>query len=152
MKKIILLLPLLLLVSCSKTVVFTKSFTEFSDNRWNKADEKVFQFKIKKDISSGEITLHFGHTPDPQYQSLPLEVSVKYPDGKIDNVFLNLQFDKDNGHSMSECTDDKCEVQTNIKEGVAIPAGDYTVSVKNAAMEDYTPNVLSVGISVKQDE
>jgi gliding motility-associated lipoprotein GldH len=147
MKKVLLLLPLLVLFSCNKTIVFTKTFNDFEDNRWPKSDVKSYDFKVKKDIESADVTLHFSHTPDPKYSNLPIQVVIEFPGGDKENISFNLPFGEDAG--MSECEGDVCNLTMGIKEGIKMPAGEYIITVINAHQDEYVPNVLSVGISVE---
>ena len=152
MKKLLLLLPVLLFFSCTKTVMYTKMFKDFQDNRWSKTDIKVFDFDLKKDIESADIWFSFSHTIDPQYKNAPMEVIIKYPDGKNDNVFLNPQVKDDSGNSISDCDDSFCEVRMNVKEGINMPAGKYEITIENKYQEDYLPNVNSLGITVESED
>ncbi|MBY8962398.1 hypothetical protein KJK34_06510 [Flavobacterium sp. D11R37] len=147
MKKVLLLLPLLVLFSCDKTVVFTKTFSDFESNRWGKSDTKSFDFNVKKDIESADVTLNFSHTPDPNYANLPIQVAIQFPDGNKENVSVNLPFGEDAG--MSECEGDICSVSMGIKEGIKMPAGKYLITVTNSYQDEYVPNVLSLGINVE---
>lgn len=152
MKKLLLLLPVLLLVSCTKTVMYTKTFNDFEDNRWSKTDIKVFDFDIKKDIESADISFVFTHTIDPLYKSAYMELVIKYPDGKSDNISLNPQLKDEAGNSYSDCGDNYCEVKMNVKQGIKMPAGKYEITLENKYQEDYLPNVSSLGITVESED
>ena len=152
MKKLLFLLPLLLLFSCNKTTLFTQKIDNFTDNRWQKTDTKTFEFEIKKNIEEADIKLVFSHVFDPQYQRVPLEVTIKNPEGVEDNMFLNLQLKDDEGNSMSDCAGDVCDLEMDLKEGMKMPAGKYVVTVENKFDGEYIPNVLALRITVENDD
>lgn len=152
MKKFVFLLPLLLLFSCNKTTLFTKTLDDFKDNRWQKSEMKVFHFDIKKDVEEADIKLTFSHTFDPQYERVPLELAIQYPDGTKNNMFLNLQLKDGSGNLMSDCAGDICDLEMSLKEGMKMPAGQYTITIENKFDGEYLPNVLALGITVENDD
>lgn len=152
MKKFVFLLPLLLLFSCNKTILFTKTLDDFKNNRWQKSETQVFNFDIKKDVEEADIKLTFSHVFDPQYERVPLELTIEHPDGTKDNMFLNLQLKDDSGNSMSDCAGDICDLEMDLKEGMKMPAGKYVITIENKFEGEYLPNVLALGITVENDD
>ena len=152
MKKFVFLLPLLLLFSCNKTTLFTKTLDDFSDNRWQKSDVKVFDFDIKKDVEGADIKLTFSHTFDPQYEKVPLELTIEHPDGTKDNMFLNFQLKDGSGDLMSDCAGDICDLEMSLKEDMKMPAGKYRVKIENKFDGEYLPNVLALILTVENDD
>ncbi|GGB71873.1 hypothetical protein GCM10007424_09830 [Flavobacterium suaedae] len=132
--------------------MYTKTFNDFQDNRWSKTDIKVFDFDIKKDIESADISFIFTHTIDPQYKNVHMELVIKYPDGKSYNISLNPQLKDDSGNSYSDCGENYCEVKMNVKQDMKMPAGKYEITLENKYDEDYLPNVNSLGITVESDD
>jgi hypothetical protein len=151
MKKALLLLLVFTAVSCQKTVVFKDVKKDFSDNQWVATDVKKFEFKLKKDVEAGDIKLLFSHVYEPQYATVPVSVTIEYPSGEKENVFLNLLLKDAEGNDLSDCSGDICELHTNIKEGVKLPKGDYKVTVENKFAYAYLANVLAVGVSVERE-
>lgn len=151
MKKAFLLLLVFTALSCQKTVVFKDVKKDFSDNQWVATDIKKFEFKLKKDVEAGDIKLLFSHVFEPQYATVPVSVTIEYPSGEKENVFLNLQLKDAEGNDLSDCSGDICELYTNLKEGVKLPKGNYKVSVENKFAYAYLANVLAVGVSVERD-
>lgn len=151
MKKALLLFLVFTAVSCQKTVVFKDVKKDFSDNQWVATDVKKFEFKLKKDVEAGDIKLLFSHVYEPQYATVPVSVTIEYPSGEKENVFLNLLLKDAEGNDLSDCSGDICELYTNIKEGVKLPKGDYKVTVENKFAYAYLANVLAVGVSVERE-
>ncbi|KAF2519789.1 gliding motility lipoprotein GldH [Flavobacterium salilacus subsp. salilacus] len=152
MKKFVFLLPLLLLFSCNKTTLFTKTIDDFDNNRWQKSEVKTFEFDIKKDVENADIKLIFSHTFDPQYERVPLELTIQSPDGVKDNMFLNLQLKDGSGNSISDCAGDICDLEMNLKEEMKMLAGKYIITVENKFEGEYIPNVLALGIMVENED
>lgn len=151
MKKTLLLLLMLTVLSCQKTVVFKDVKKDFADNQWAATDIKKFEFKLKKDIELGDIKLLFSHVHDPQYSTVPVSVSIENPSGEKENFFMNLQLKDADGNDLSECSGDICDLYTNIKEGVKLQKGTYKVTVENKFAYAYLANVLAIGLSVERD-
>ncbi|AXG73173.1 hypothetical protein DVK85_02600 [Flavobacterium arcticum] len=152
MKKFVFLLPLLLLLSCNKTTLFTQTLDDFNNNRWQKNEMKVFHFDVKKDVKKADIKLTFSHTFDPQYERVPLEVIIENPDGTKDNMFLNLQLKDASGDVVSDCAGDICDLEMGLKEGLTMPAGKYSITVENKFEGEYLPNVIALGITVENND
>jgi hypothetical protein len=93
----------------------------------------------------------FSHVYEPQYATVPVSVTIEYPSGEKENVFLNLLLKDAEGNDLSDCSGDICELHTNIKEGVKLPKGDYKVTVENKFAYAYLANVLAVGVSVERE-
>ena len=151
MKKTLLLLLMLTVLSCQKTVVFKDVKKDFADNQWAATDIKKFEFKLKKDTELGDIKLLFSHVHDPQYSTVPVSVSIENPSGEKENFFMNLQLKDADGNDLSECSGDICDLYTNIKEGVKLQKGTYKVTVENKFAYAYLANVLAIGLSVERD-
>jgi len=152
MKKALLLLSLLLLFSCKKSVVFQDVKKDFSENQWQAKDIKKFEFTLKKDIESGDIKLLFSHVHDPQYGVVPVSVIIENPSGEKENIFMNLQLKDEEGNDLSECSGDICDIHTDLKKDVKLIKGTYKVSVENKFAYAYLANVLGVGISVERED
>ena len=152
MKKALLLLFLFLLISCSKTVVVKQVQKDFADNRWEAAAIKKFEFKLKKNIAVGDIKLLFSHVHEPQYATVPISVTIEYPSGEKENIFLNVQLKDPEGNNLSECSGDICDIHAIIKEGAKLEKGTYKVLVENKFAYQYLANVLAVGVSVERED
>ncbi|WP_159800567.1 gliding motility lipoprotein GldH [Flavobacterium sp. MK4S-17] len=149
MKRLLLFFVLIAFSSCEKTTVFSETLKNFSDNRWQMNDAKTFEFEVKKDIASADIELLFSHIIDPQYQNVPLMVTITNPDGTVGEIYLNLQLKDSSGKTMSECMGDICDLRVDLKEGIALTKGKYKITVHNGFPDKYLPNVLALGIEVK---
>ena len=148
MKKLLLLLALTLAFSCNKTEAYKEIIKDFPENRWQKADVKTFNFKFKNDVEAAEMELHLSHVYDPQYSMVPLSVTITYPSGKQENIFVNMPLKDDSGESLSDCAGDVCDLTTTIMDGAKFEKGDYKVTIQNQYQHEYLPNILAFGISV----
>jgi hypothetical protein len=139
-------------LSCKKTVVVKDVNTEFVEKQWPAADAKKFEFKLKKDIESGDIKLLFSHVHDPQYGTVPVSVTLESPSGEKENFFMNLQLKDADGNDLSDCSGDICDLYTTLKEGVKLSKGTYKVRVENKFAYAYLANVLAVGVTVERED
>jgi len=152
MKKILFLLLMFILVSCNKNVVFKETIKDFSGNRWALNDIKTFKINLKEDVQNAGIFLHFSHVFEPQYKSVPLAVVLEHPDGKQDNVFLELQTEDAAGNSLSDCAGDVCELTMPVKDSINLAKGAYKLIILNKFNGEYIPNVLALGVTVEAQD
>lgn len=150
MKKIFLFLCLAVLFSCKKTTLYTDTIKEFPNNRWPKNEVKTFTLNLKKDVEMAEMELHFSHVIDPQYDTVPLSVTITHPSGETENIYVNMQLKDASGESLSDCAGDICDYTTMIKEGSKMEKGTYKITVQNQFPNQYLPNILAFGVSVSQ--
>ncbi|KIX22343.1 hypothetical protein SY27_00325 [Flavobacterium sp. 316] len=143
-------LVFLFLLSCDKDIVYSKFYSDFKENRWLTKEVKSFDFLIKNNESKVDLILHLGHVYDFQFQSVPFNVIIFYPDGKKESIPINLKIKDENGKDLADCSGDICDLYFTIKEKMALQKGKYKVEIKNNFSGDYLPNVLGVGIKVKK--
>lgn len=152
MKKLIFLLPVLLLLSCSKSTVFSETLDDFENNRWQRGDIKVFKFDVKNDIASADIDLMFSHTFDPQYTLVPMDVAINRPDGTRNNMHINFMLQDNEGNNISDCAGDVCDIKMNIIDNKKMDKGTYTITVESKFYGAYLPNILALGINVENND
>ena len=153
MKKILLLLCLIAFVSsCKKTVVASAIKKDFADKQWLATDVKTFELKVKRNIDNADIKILFSHVYEPQYSTVPLEITIESPSGTKEEVAINLVLKDDEGNDLSDCSGDICDLHTIVKESVKLEKGIYKISVKNKFAYEYLANVLAVGASIERDE
>lgn len=148
MKKILLLLLMFTVLACTKNEAAREVNREFNENRWEAADTKNFEFTLDKDIPAADISLLFSHIHDPQYATVPVAITLEGPDGKKEDIYLNVRLKDANGNDLSECAGDICDNYTTFKENVKLVKGAYKISVQNKFANVYLPNVLAVGVVV----
>ncbi|WP_309641233.1 hypothetical protein [Flavobacterium sp.] len=154
MKKIYLLLFSLLFTfySCDKTSsAYYKVYDNFESNRWQKPDKKEFAFSIT-DEAAYDVTLKFSHVSDYQFDSVPMLVLIVDPDGKEEKFPIDLKIKDASGKQLAECAGDVCDLNYNIKKNVNLPKGDYKVTVSHNFNGPYLPNILGIGLDVKQSK
>lgn len=152
MKKILLLLCLMAMVSCKKTVVASAIKKDFADKQWLATDVKTFELKVKRHIDNGDIKVLFSHVYEPQYSSVPLEITIESPSGSKEEIAIDLRLKDEEGDDLSDCSGDICDLHTVVKEGVKLEKGIYKISVKNKFRYEYLANVLAVGASIEREE
>jgi gliding motility-associated lipoprotein GldH len=153
MKRLLLLMLFMSLVSCKESVV-DKINKDFDDNQWMRSDIKTYEFEIKRDIPSADILLNFSHVFDPGYSRVPVVVNIQnVTDNTPPQSFaLNLILKDEEGESLSDCSGDICDFSYTLSEGQPMKKGNYKVTVQNQYQWEYLPNTLAVGVSVKKDK
>lgn len=138
----------LMLFSCNQGNVYSKFDNGFTNNRWEKANAKTYDFSIIDETKQYTIVLKFGHVYDYQFASVPIAVKITDPSGKEEQFPINLKIKDDSGKQLGECAGDICDVSFKIKERVKLAKGDYKITISNSFNGPYLPNVLGVGLDV----
>ncbi len=152
MKKLIYILPFLLLVSCAKFTIYSETYKGFADNRWEKSDARTFEFEVTEVADSAKIDIKFSHIYEPGYNNVPLEVKIKKPSGEEEVFTANLILKDAEGNELTDCLGDICDLEQTVKEGYSLTKGKYAITLSNTVQTPYLPNVIGVGISVKTAE
>jgi gliding motility-associated lipoprotein GldH len=147
MKKYILVLFGLFLVSCDKNKVHDSFERDFILNRWITNEEQTFEFSIPED-GVYDIDLHFGHVYDFQFATIPLELTFLNEEKIINQKAIDLVIKNDIGEDLADCTGDICDLYQNIEKELTIKKGTYIIKVKNKFPASYLPNILGLGIRV----
>lgn len=147
--KVILFAVLFICFSCDSKFVYNEFDSDFENNRWLPDNNKTFDFSIEIDIEAS-IVLHLGHIYDFQYDSIPLEVTITYPDGTIETESIDLKIKDDQGKDLAECSGDICDLYFTLKEKEMLKKGNYMIVVSNKFNPPYVPNILGIGIQVKK--
>jgi len=147
-KKTFALILLFAMVACTK---FTLSKTEgnFPDNRWERENIQTFEFEVKEDMDA-DIAILFSHIDAPQYDKVPLEITIQNPAGEKETIAVMLRLKNEAGEELSDCVGDVCDLETVIREATPMKKGTYVFKLQNAfAKYKFTPNVLAVGVSIE---
>jgi len=147
MKNVFAMMLLFVFISCTKFTV-SNTIENFAGNRWEKENIKTFDFEIKDDINA-DISIFFSHVNDPQYDKVPLEVTIQSPSGKKDKMAVMLRLKDESGKDLSDCVGDICDLSTVIKEAMPLNRGKYIITLQNTfSQHEYIPNVLALGVSI----
>jgi len=148
MKKTLALMLLFTLVACTKFTL-SKTIEDFPGNRWEKKNTQAFDFEIKDDMDA-DIAILFSHVDDPQYDKVPLEVTIEDPSGQKEKIAVMLRLKDESGKDLSDCVGDVCDLTTVIKEAVPLKKGKYIITLQNTfSQHEYIPNVLALGVSIE---
>lgn len=150
MKKLISLCLLLMLFSCNNSEVFSKVMEDFPENQW--ADAVTFNFETEGDVADARLVLKFRHIHEPQYDVVPVEVTITYPDGKAESIETDLFLKTDDGKYISDCLGDICDLEQELGKNVVLAKGSYTITIAHKAPVEYIPNVLAVGFAIEQSD
>lgn len=150
LKNILLFIVAFSLISCSEKTEYSKFIRLPENHRWFKNDIKTFEFTIDDDSKIYNVEFEFSHVADYQFASVPIKIDVKNPTGEEE--FHNIDFniiDK-NGKPLADCGGDICDMSMNVLEKMKLQKGKYTVKVSHFFEKPYLPNVIGVGIKVKE--
>lgn len=137
------------LTSCDKNSVYSKLDKNFESNRWQSDDVKTFEFTLEEASKTYNLELQFTHIYDYQYESVPLDIQLTHPDGKVETIPFTLKIKDASGKQLADCTGDMCDLFVPLKENITLNKGTYKLSVAQSFQKPYLPNVLALGVTVK---
>ncbi|HEY0046489.1 MAG TPA: hypothetical protein VGB44_07255 [Flavobacterium sp.] len=141
------LITLSLLISCGDNSVHSEFDKDFPDNRWQRNDVRSFDFTLEK-AGSYDLAIDFSHVYGMPFKAVPLTILLKSPDGANEVHNINLALSDDNGKVLSDCAGDYCDLRQTFLRNKQLPAGNYTISIKNEFDHEYLPNIFGVGIGI----
>jgi gliding motility-associated lipoprotein GldH len=151
MKQLILVCSFFLLFSCNDKTVYDKVDKDFPENRWQKSDVKTYTFEITKTGVNYTVEVLFSHIYGYQFSSAPLIAEITYPDGKLVSNGIILQIIGEDGEDLGDCAGDYCDLTQPIINNEPLAVGKYSVKLSHNFQAEFLPNVLGVGIQVKQE-
>lgn len=145
--KWLFLLVFACLFSCEKSGVYQKMDAEFKDNRWFKTNSKTHSINIEED-SSYTLFFEFRHVYDFQFQKIPIQFTIEYPDGTMSVEKIILSVKDKNGKDKGECMGDVCDLRQVIFKNKRLKKGNYTIRISNQFNGEYLPNVIGIGLQM----
>jgi hypothetical protein len=149
MKRVLALAVLLAFASCGKEVVYNETLKDFAENRWAIDEGKTFTMNFEHDVPSPEVYLHFSYVHEPGYDNFPVALVWQGPDGKMENIILDVKLKDGSGNSLGNCAGDVCDITMPVKKFDKLEEGSYKLMVYNKFNGEYLPNVLALGVSVE---
>lgn len=122
------------------------------DQRWMALDKKVYEFDIANESQRYTIVFQFSHVYGYQFASIPLNVSIESPDGKIEVINVDLKIADDSGKQLADCSGDVCDLFYKIKERTKLQKGKYKITISHSFKGPYLPNVIGLGLNVENVE
>lgn len=136
-------------LSCDKNRIYSEFDSNLENNRWSFNDSKEFSFSIENE-EVADLILHLGHIYDFQFASIPLQMTITYPDGHIEVIPIDLKVKNEKGEDIADCSGDICDLYYIVKNKVTLEKGSYSVVIANKFNGTYLPNILGIGIQVKK--
>lgn len=138
-----------LLISCNSSGTFSQFDKMDESNRWMKTDVKEYQFDIKDDSKSYNLIFEFSHVYDYQFATIPIQFAIESPDGKVENLAVEVPIRDASGKQLADCSGDVCDLKYTIKEKTKLSKGTYKVKIShNFEAAPFLPNVIGVGLEV----
>ncbi|MCF6131245.1 gliding motility lipoprotein GldH [Flavobacterium wongokense] len=146
--KFLLFIIFPLLFSCSEN-----HFHQFDklpeEQRWLSSDIKTYEFDIENEAQFYNIVFEFSHVYDYQFESIPLNVTIQSPDGKTEQIAIDLKIKDESGKQLADCSGDVCDLFYKIKERTKLQKGEYKITVSHSFKGPFLPNVIGVGLAVQ---
>lgn len=147
--KILFLLSLFFILNSCNSGTFSQFDKMPENNRWEKSDLKGYEFEIKDDSKRYTIVFEFSHVYDYQFDSIPIQFIIKSPDGKEENLAVDIQLKDSSGKQLAECSGDVCDLKYTVKKQTRLNSGTYKIIVShNFKAAPFLPNVIGIGLTV----
>ena len=147
-KTLVVFFILSLLISCADN-----HFRRFDilpeDQRWLASDVKVYEFEIENDSQFYNILFQFSHVYDYQFSTIPLNISIESPDGKTEEMNIDLNIKDGSGKQLADCSGDVCDLFYKIKEKTKLQKGNYKITISHKFKGPFLPNIIGVGLAVE---
>jgi len=138
-----------LLMSCNSSDTFSQFDKMPESNRWMKTDVKEYQFDIKDDSKSYNIVFEFSHVYDYQFASIPVQFVIENPEGKVENLTIDVPIRDASGKQLADCLGDVCDLEYIVKEKIKLHKGTYKIKIShNFEAAPFLPNVIGIGLAV----
>jgi gliding motility-associated lipoprotein GldH len=147
-KALLLLSLFVLLISCSKQSQFSQFDTFGEENRWTKSDAKTFEFDITDDSKLYNLVFRVSHVYGYQFASIPLTTVIESPDGKKEELKIDVPIKDDSGKDLGECAGDICDLNYKFQEKIKLQKGKYKITFSHSFEGPYLPNVIGIGLNV----
>lgn len=137
-----------ILISCSDN--HFRRFDILPENqRWQASDKKIYEFDIEDENQLYNIVFQFSHVYGYQFASIPLMVYIESPDGKTEELKIDVPIKDDSGKDLAECAGDVCDLKYRIKEKTKLQKGIHKVTISHSFEGPYLPNVIGIGLNVE---
>ncbi|WP_264520234.1 gliding motility lipoprotein GldH [Flavobacterium sp. N1994] len=148
-KSLLLIAFLFIVLSCNSSSTFNQFDKMPENNHWDKSDVKQYEFEIKDDTKLYNIVFEFSHVYDYQFASVPIQFSIESPDGKTENLAIDMPIRESDGKEIADCSGDVCDLKYRIKEKTTLSKGIYKITIsQDFKMATFLPNVIGVGLNV----
>ena len=148
-KSVLFIASLFILMSCNSSSTFNQFDKMPENNHWEKSDIKVYEFEIKDDAKLYNIVFEFSHVYDYQFVTVPIQFVIESPDGKTENLAIDMPIKESDGKEIADCSGDVCDLKYRIKEKIKLSKGIYKITIsQDFKMANYLPNVIGVGLYV----
>ena len=138
----------LALISCNEKKIYDKLDKNFTDNRWQKAELKTFEFSIEEEARNYDVNIHFAYLSDFVINPVPMTVTIVHPDTSEEKKEINIVMKDKDGKETGDCGGDYCDIRESIFKNEALKKGKYKITIQQNFDGQYLPNVNGIGIEV----
>ncbi len=138
----------LALISCNEKKIYDKLDKNFTDNRWQKAELKTFEFSIEEEARNYDVNVHFAYLSDFVINPVPMSVTILHPDNSEEKKEINIVVKNKDGKETGDCGGDYCDIRESIFKNEALKKGNYKITIQQNFDGPYLPNVNGIGIEV----
>ena len=138
----------LALISCNEKKIYDKLDKNFTDNRWQKAELKTFEFSIEEEARNYDVNVHFAYLSDFVINPVPMTVTILHPDNSAEKKEINIVMKDKDGKETGDCGGDYCDIRESIFKNEALKKGKYKITIQQNFDGQYLPNVNGIGIEV----
>ncbi|MFD0965094.1 hypothetical protein [Pseudofulvibacter geojedonensis] len=138
--------------SCNEAELFSKSFDDFPDNRWEKTNTLETNFSVNQDNTVANLELQLSYVYGSQFSEIPIEIYFTAPNHQIEKIPITIKTRDVSGNELGNCAGDYCDLTYEVKkEYVFTSRGKYKIQILNKFNYSYLPNILAIQIRLKNE-
>lgn len=136
------------MTSCESNKILNEKIRDFEENRWNPERDLTFNFTIEnKGLYQADMFI--SHVYGYHAAQIPVSAEIIDANGKSEKLDVTFIIKDNTGKDLGDCAGDYCDVWQPLFEAKEFEAGNYTIKLSHKADGPYLPNILSVGLKVK---
>ena len=143
----LLLLALLLLVACSRDVVYN-DYVAFATEGWEAYDSKEFAVTLPSD--SYDINIFVRHGSTYQYSNLWLFVDHISPDNVVTTDTVNIVLADTYGNWLGRGWGNSHQVEMNVVHNLPLDSGHHVLKINHAMREHKLGGINNIGLSIEK--
>lgn len=145
-------LGLMLLASCGKTPMYSKTH-EFNSGVWSSGEMPLFEFEAQDSTKPYDLSFLLRINNEYDFQNLWILMHTEKPDGSFSTDTVNLQLCDERGRWLGKKSGPVYSYQAVFGSMHYFnPTGKYKIRMEHAVMEPNLRGVLDLSLIVEESE
>ncbi len=139
------------ITSCNGDTVYKEFNRDFSENRWMKDDDRIYNFTIEE-AGLYDVSIDFSHVYETPLNSAPVKLILTSGKEVLYNEPVSIMIRDENGKQVGDCTGDYCDITQKVLTAHKFDRGEYGIRLTNEIDFSFLPHFLGIGIKVTKSK